>query len=643
MKFSSPNNGLFITGRELGKGGEGTVYELTSHSDLVLKLYNDPLSKEKIEKLTLMVSVASPEILAYAAWPSALAINDSGAVCGFVMRKLTGYVPLHNVFGPMDRKKMFPDKGYNFLVHVARNLAIAFHKLHEAGIVAGDVNEGNILISRTGMSAFIDCDSFQVKKDEKYFFCEVGVPRYTPPELLRRKTFDKVIRTSNTDNFSLAVLIFQMLFLGRHPFAGRNKTRTDIDEETAIRQHQFAYSLENARKKLEPPKDSLPITSLPDNLVALFHRAFEQDDRPTAAEWVVSLNELLSEMTVCDFSQLHSYPNKLAECPWCAFRKTRGIMYFLDDTYFQANTALNDIEQFINGFKPERIAVKKINLPQKPLSEITPAKPDINVIRYNRLRKSVSLLLGVAGLAIAFVSPALVVIPLLTAIYTYWYSPWIKYIHKEQNVLSENLNSLEKRKVALIQAYEQPTELEVYSRRQDALMKLIGEFRNLPGELAKRKGLLEESLYNEQLEDYLRQFDIKKESIPSIGKAKKEALYNSGIYTAAHLTKLSTVKVPGIGPALAQVLMNWRRQMSGGFVYIPEDYRINIGMQQVYKDVEHIKLLLKANIRKEYQSLNFLKTSIDNRIVSLEVQIIDINEKIYQAKADLVAFQKVAA
>ena len=178
------NNDNYTALREIGRGGEGQVYELVNKPTLVLKLYSESLSTERIAKLRLMVSLNSSQIDQYTAWPKDIVVNKQGDVCGFVMKKLTKYVPLHNLFSPMDRKRLFPDKGYNFLVHVARNLSVAFHSLHSDGIIVGDVNEGNILVNGQGMITFIDCDSFQVKDGNRFHYCEVGVPRYICPGLL---------------------------------------------------------------------------------------------------------------------------------------------------------------------------------------------------------------------------------------------------------------------------------------------------------------------------------------------------------------------------------------------------------------------------------------------------------------------------
>ena len=191
--------------------------------------------------------------------------------------------------------------------------------------------------------------------------------------------------------------------------------------------------------------------------------------------------------------------------------------------------------------------------------------------------------------------------------------------------------------------YEQPSDLPAYNKGLDTLQQLIHEFRRLPDELVKRTRLQEEQLYNEQLDDHLRQFYIEDHSIPSIGPERKRALYSSGIRNAAHISLLANTKVPGIGPAYVQKLLDWRRQMSAGFAYIPDNYRLGIARQKAADEVNTLKHRLEQKIRTEYQSLNFLKLNINNRMSALEKQLDGLYIKVKQAEVDLEAFKKIAA
>src|ERR1700679_91854 len=175
--YNGIKNTQYTPGRKIGQGGEGTVFEVQENFSLVVKIYNEALNADKTEKLLYMASIANDDLTKFAAWPLDVVRDHNMKVCGFTMKKLVGFVPMHSLFSPMERKKLFPDRGYNFLVHVARNLATAFHKIHELGIVIGDVNEANILVNTNGLISLIDCDSFQVKNGNRYHFCEVGIPR----------------------------------------------------------------------------------------------------------------------------------------------------------------------------------------------------------------------------------------------------------------------------------------------------------------------------------------------------------------------------------------------------------------------------------------------------------------------------------
>ena len=640
MEFYGSDNVHYITGRELGRGGEGVVYELQNNSDKVLKHYTEPLPPRQIQKLHKMVAMFTPQVAAYAAWPQALVRDNSGTVCGFVMKKLKGFVPLHMIFSPLDRKRLFPDKGYNFLVHVARNLTTAFHKLHEAGLVVGDVNEGNILINANGLVSFIDCDSFQVKGDDDYFYCEVGVPRYTPPELLQLQTFDRVVRTANTDNFSLAILIFQLLFMGRHPFAGRNTTKQDIDEETAIKMREFAYSLNKKTRKLSPPKDSFDITYLSGTLSDDLHRAFETDNRPTAADWVAALDEFLSMMVTCDVSIMHVYPSTTHECPWCHYRKSRGIIYFLDDTYLHASKQLNDIDSFVNGFDISSLALPEINGPQTlPFA----ASSGISEIWIKRRSNTLKILFGVLIVAIVLsivVNFAILIVGIAAIVVTVVANPWQKKIDAETERLTNIYNDRIKLLSQATGKFNTFPERVNYNRELAQLGNEVAEYKALPEFARKKQEELEGELYKENLDHYLRQFELSAHAITSIGNTRKTALLSYGILTAADIDRLSSVKIPGIGPKNLQVLYDWRRQMEEGFVYIPDNDKLTAAALKVSEIVAVRKQQLEHIVKTRYQSIVYRKQTINNQVAIMEAQLFDLSKRASQAYQDIEAFKQ---
>ncbi len=104
----------YVVSELIGSGGEGKVFNLSSHESLVLKIYNEPLSTEKIKKLLFMTTIINMQLQSFAAWPSDVVYDSNNIVCGFVMKKLTKYVPLHMLFSPMDRKKSFLIKALTF-------------------------------------------------------------------------------------------------------------------------------------------------------------------------------------------------------------------------------------------------------------------------------------------------------------------------------------------------------------------------------------------------------------------------------------------------------------------------------------------------------------------------------------------------
>lgn len=319
-------------------GGEGTVHELASDSSLVAKIYHAPANAHKATKLQNLCRAANNALLSISAWPKELlfASHDRKTIVGFLMPRIAGK-EIHQLYGPRDRQVEFPSAAWDFLIHVARNCAAAFETLHENGAIMADVNEKNLLVTRNGMVRLIDCDSYQVRNGNGHFLCDVGVPLWTPPELQTRVHqlgYNGLERTFNHDRFGLAVLIFELLFMGRHPFAGIPEGNHDLEIHEAIRRCMFAFSPKAWQLGVKAPPHTLPLGALPEKLVRLFDRAFlpgseRPNARPTGREWAHELDALHAALKTCSYDPGHKYWNGLPFCPWCQITAGGGPNFFI--------------------------------------------------------------------------------------------------------------------------------------------------------------------------------------------------------------------------------------------------------------------------------------------------------------------------
>ena len=223
-----------------------------------------------------MAAIRTASLATLAAWPLDLLLSAGGQPCGFLMPRVTGHKTIHTLYTPKSRKNDFPEADWKFLIRSATNVARAVAIVHEHGCVIGDINHGSILVSPKATVKLIDCESFQVVAQGRRFLWQVGVPTYTPPELQGR-SFNQVVRTDNHDAFGLAVLIFHLLLMGRHPFAGRFVGGGEMPMERAISEFRFAYGANRQLLHMQPPPHALPLEAASEPVAQLFERAFSRE------------------------------------------------------------------------------------------------------------------------------------------------------------------------------------------------------------------------------------------------------------------------------------------------------------------------------------------------------------------------------
>jgi DNA-binding helix-hairpin-helix protein with protein kinase domain len=332
--FDVGGRALYL-GSELGSGGEGAVYALRDRSNVVVKFYHKPLGPEKAAKIAAMTKFANERLVKLTAWPTEVIRVGSGTgpIVGFVMPKITGHKQAFSVYSPKLRLREFHTVTWQFLIRSAANAARAFAVVHEAGHVIGDVNDGNLFVGEKATVRLIDCDSYQITSNGSRWLCEVGTPPYQPPELQNIRTYKQAARTPNHDSFGLAVIIFRILFMGRHPFAGRFLGTEQMPMERAISEFRFAYGSNAAAMQMQPPPASLGLDGVTRDVALLFERAFSSqgsrpNSRPLADEWVTALQDLEQHLKTCAVNSAHQFVDTLNKCPWCDIEAGTGVPLF---------------------------------------------------------------------------------------------------------------------------------------------------------------------------------------------------------------------------------------------------------------------------------------------------------------------------
>jgi DNA-binding helix-hairpin-helix protein with protein kinase domain len=650
-------------GPELASGGEGIVYPLLDQPAVLAKIYRATPESNRIEKLRWMVREQSSQLCRLAAWPTAT-LHDSpgGPMAGFLMPRFDGYRPIHTLYSPAHRRASFPQADWSFLIHSAMNCASAFDAIHAANIVIGDVNQSNVLVSKQALVSLIDCDSFQVRAGDRLLRCEVGVSQYTPSELQGR-SFHEVVRTVNHDRFGLAVLMFHLLFMGRHPFAGRFLGSGEMPLERAIEEYRFVYSRQAADHQMGPPPFALALTAVSAELAELFERAFargaeRKESRPTAAQWHVALSAFQGQLQTCGSQAGHKMASQATDCPWCGIIRAGGPNFFLGTgpgggTYRVDRQILAEIWKRIEG-----VPAPAFNLsspPAAPAPASLQARPKPRSHGLSRRLRPILEKLGWWGFFLV--------------LFSFWMLYCLNYLNQTMAwilgllcypalwfvvALGEAALDFEKkqRKEALDMANHNHLTLlreavrltqhhsTEFPRIKKQLRQLRDRFENLQTEFeaeCPRKNVGFDPVREaRQREQYLREQFLSDpdQKVAGIGPGRLVMLASYGVETAYDVTEEALAGVRGIGPKLRDNLLAWKDRVLARFVYDPHELATDEAPPTLVLKYRQVEESLRGQMQKGLIDLEALNRQTEEQLESMREQLERVSREKAQAECD---------
>ena len=321
-------------GARIGAGGQGQVFRIQLGAEPIAVKLCRQLDRRRLSALQQLESscgnVATlPRHLLYHCHD-----GQRGALAGYGMRFVDSKISVSaaRLFN-FEEIAILQSFCWRDAVLAALRLAESVATLHRYGVVIGDLNPENVLFEQQGnksgpstwRAVLLDSDSFQVEGGDGRFHCPVSRPPYTAPELIG-SNFSTTWRESISDDFSLAVIIYQLL-LHDHPYDNA-LLAAEPELEVAARIHRGLYPhAARPQKGLQPG----PYRPAPSQISAAVDGAFRRSFgaypglRPTAAEWALLLRELHDLVVPCNSNNRHQHVRGM-ECLWCSVERRIGLV-----------------------------------------------------------------------------------------------------------------------------------------------------------------------------------------------------------------------------------------------------------------------------------------------------------------------------
>ncbi len=337
------NGGSETVKKILGSGGQGIVYLVDFNGmDYALKWYDiDKIKNARAFRKNIENNIKDGAPSEKFLWPKYLTKENSEGTFGYIMdlrpQGYDSFVDILNTYRlDIDEltgratKSSVQFSSLHSMVTAVINIVNAFRQLHRAGKSYQDLNDGGFFINvNTGDILVCDCDN--IAPDGSNFGIG-GKPGYMAPEVVRGIAKPNV----QTDKYSLAVVLFKLLFRG-DPMEGEKVVKDVCLTETSELKHYgqqavFVYDPDDTSNR--------PVRGIHDNVIKFwriypayvreaFIRSFttgirEPNKRIIENEWQKLFIRLRSEIIVCNCgrtnftSMFEKVDDASYRCPKCS-------------------------------------------------------------------------------------------------------------------------------------------------------------------------------------------------------------------------------------------------------------------------------------------------------------------------------------
>ena len=306
------NNGDYVYGsdrkfrilKEIGGGGQGNVYLVSEEGQqFALKWYNQTSSTpEQYGAIEMLVEKGAPSEKFI--WPLLIVEGDSKDNFGYIMPLIDTkrFTKLALYFSGEVKVNRFEP-----LIDACIKMAHGFNELHLSGLCYRDISFGNLFVDFEKGDILI-CDNDNVTFDNLTQSSEIwGTHGFMAPEVVKGEKPP----SSQTDLFSLAVVLFRMLHL-QHPLQGKREYEIEIADYEALTElygHNplFIYDpIDETNRPVKGKKDMADAYwyDYPEWIRARFVEAFtvglhDPNQRVRESIWIQDLSRLKGALMYC--------------------------------------------------------------------------------------------------------------------------------------------------------------------------------------------------------------------------------------------------------------------------------------------------------------------------------------------------------